>query len=50
MRQNKLRMVSVDGDAIDSDRWCDLLLQRRSDTWLDTNVAEVKGQAYLVYR
>ena len=49
MRQNKLRMVSVDGDAIIQTEGA-ICYYSGEVTLVDTNVAEVKGQAYLVYR
>ena len=49
MRQNKLRMVSVDGDAIIQTDGA-ICYYSGEVTLVDTNVAEVKGQTYLVYR
>ncbi len=49
MRQNKLHMVAVDGDATIQTEGA-IRYYSGEVNLTDTNVAEVKGQAYLIYR
>lgn len=49
MRQNKLHMVAVDGDATIQTEGA-IRYYSGEVTLMDSNVAEVSGQAYLIYR
>lgn len=49
MRQNKLHMVAVDGDATIQTEGA-IRYYSGEVTLTDSNVAEVSGQAYLIYR
>lgn len=49
MRQNKLHMVAVDGDATIQTEGA-IRYYSGEVTLTDSNVAEVNGQAYLIYR
>lgn len=49
MRQNKLHMVTIDGEATIQTEGA-IRYYSGEVNLTDTNVAEVKGQAYLIYR
>ena len=49
MRQNKLHMVAIDGEATIQTEGA-IRYYSGEVNLTDTNVAEVKGQAYLIYR
>lgn len=49
MRQNKLHMVTIDGEATIQTEGA-IRYYSGEVSLTDTNVAEVKGQAYLIYR